>query len=64
MTTAMDNVSTAFDIFDPVFKADPYPTYRRLRADLPVLIDEQAPICWLFRHADCEEALRDASPEL
>jgi cytochrome P450 len=55
----MTDVATAFDIFDPAFKADPYPTYRRLRAEQPVLIDAHAPICWLFRHADCEQALRD-----
>ena len=55
----MTDTAVAFDIFDPVFKADPYPTYRRLRAQRPVVIDGQAPICWLFRHADCEEALRD-----
>jgi cytochrome P450 len=55
----MTDVATAFDIFDPAFKADPYPTYRRLRAEQPVVLDRHAPICWLFRHADCEEALRD-----
>ena len=55
----MTDVVMAFDIFDPAFKADPYPTFRRLRAGQPVLLDPQAPICWLFRHADCEEALRD-----
>lgn len=59
MTTAMDDAGTLFNIFDPVFKANPYPAYRRLRAELPVLMDPHAPICWLFRHADCEEALRD-----
>jgi len=56
----MTDVAIAFDIFDPAFKADPYPTFRRLRASQPVLLDPHAPICWLFRHADCEEALRDA----
>ncbi|MCA1847010.1 MAG: cytochrome P450 [Actinobacteria bacterium] len=55
----MTDLATAFNIFDPVFKADPYPTYRQLRAEHPVIIDQHAPICWLFRHADCEEALRD-----
>jgi cytochrome P450 len=48
-----------FDIFDPVFKANPYPTYAKLRAADPVVVDQHAPIVWLFRHADCEEALRD-----
>lgn len=55
----MTDTAMAFDIFNPAFKVDPYPTYRRLRAEQPVVIDAQAPICWLFRHADCEEALRD-----
>ena len=55
----MTDTAMGFDIFDPVFKADPYPTYRRLRAEQPVILDQHAPICWLFRHADCEEALRD-----
>jgi cytochrome P450 len=59
MTTAMDDVGTLFNIFDPVFKANPYPAYARLRAELPVIVDSHAPIVWLFRHADCEEALRD-----
>jgi cytochrome P450 len=48
-----------FDIFDPAFKANPYPTYAKLRAAEPVVADTQAPIVWLFRYADCEEALRD-----
>jgi cytochrome P450 len=55
----MTNVATGFDIFDPVFRADPYPAFRRLRATSPVLLDPGTGICWLFRHADCEEALRD-----
>jgi cytochrome P450 len=55
----MTDVATAFDIFDPVFRADPYPAFRRLRAEQPVLVDPQMGICWLFRHADCEDALRD-----
>ena len=59
MTTAMDDVGTLFNIFDPVFKANPYSAYARLRAELPVIVDQHAPIVWLFRHADCEEALRD-----
>jgi cytochrome P450 len=48
-----------FDIFDPAFKANPYPTYAKLRLADPVIVDQQAPIVWLFRYADCEEALRD-----
>jgi cytochrome P450 len=55
----MTDVATVFNIFDPVFRADPYPAFRRLRAEQPVLLDAPMGICWLFRHADCEEALRD-----
>jgi cytochrome P450 len=57
--TAIDEVGTTFNVFDPAFRADPYATYRRLRAEHPVHLDSQAGICWLFRHADCEQALRD-----
>lgn len=49
-----------FDIFDPAFKANPYPTYAKLRVADPVIVDQQAPIVWLFRYAECEEALRDS----
>jgi cytochrome P450 len=55
----MTDGATAFNIFDPVFKANPYPAFRRLRAEQPVIVDQHVPIVWLFRHADCEEALRD-----
>jgi pimeloyl-[acyl-carrier protein] synthase len=55
----MTDVATVFDIFDPANKADPYPMFRRMRAEYPVHVDQHAPICWLFRFADCEEALRD-----
>jgi cytochrome P450 len=55
----MTDVATVFNIFDPVFKANPYPAYRQLRAEQPVIVDQHAPIVWLFRYADCEEALRD-----
>jgi cytochrome P450 len=55
----MTDAAVEFNIFDPVFKANPYPAFGRLRAEQPVIIDQHAPICWLFRHADCEEALRD-----
>ena len=48
-----------FDIFDPVFKANPYPTYAKLRVADPVIVDQHAPLVWLFRYADCDEALRD-----
>ena len=49
-----------FDISDPAFKANPYPTYAKLRVADPVIVDQHAPIVWLFRYADCEEALRDS----
>ncbi len=49
-------------LFDPAVHADPYPTYARLRDECPVHHDGQTGMWWLFRYADCEEALR--SPRL
>jgi cytochrome P450 len=47
----------AFNPFDPAFRSDPYPTYRRLRNESPV---HQSPIgLVLSRYADCSALLRD-----
>ena len=50
-----------YDPHSPEFQRDPYPTYRRLRAEDPVhhrVFDEEH--VWLLtRYADCEEVLRD-----
>jgi cytochrome P450 len=45
------------DFFDPVFRADPYPTWRRLREEAPVL---ETPLGFvLTRYADCLAVLKD-----
>lgn len=50
---------TGFSLFDPAFRADPYPHYRRLREAAPVAA--MAPGMWaLTRHADCTALLRDS----
>ncbi|MCP2341060.1 cytochrome P450 [Actinomadura rupiterrae] len=57
-----------FNPFDPAYRADPYPYYRRLRENAPVF---RTPLGhWLLsRHADCAAVLRDprfghGSPQL
>jgi cytochrome P450 len=47
-----------FNPFDPGFRIDPYPVYRRLREESPV--HPTAPGTWvLSRYADCAALLRD-----
>ena len=55
MTTAQPLV---FNPFDPTFRVDPYPTYRRLREEDP---RHQSPLgLWVFtRYDDCLSLLRD-----
>jgi len=50
-------VTPTFDPFDPVFRTDPYPVYKRLREENPV---HPGPIGGLVltRHADCLRVLR------
>lgn len=59
MTTAMDGTAITFDLSDPAVHADPYPTYARMRTEAPVFRQEPPGVWWLFRHADCAEALRN-----
>ena len=61
MTSTVDD-SLAFNLLDPALHADPYPAYARMRTEHPVHFDAQVGLWWLFRYADCEEALR--SPKL
>lgn len=56
-----------FDLFDPAFRADPYPVYAHFRATDPVHYGraaapgEQTPGWWyLFRYEDVAAALKDA----
>lgn len=48
-----------FDPSDPAFVADPYPTYARLRAQAPVLLDEASGLRFVSRFADVDAVLRD-----
>lgn len=56
-----------FDVFDPGFRADPYPTYARFRDGDPVYRgrpptpgEHKADWWYLFRYADVSAVLRDA----
>jgi cytochrome P450 len=48
-----------FNPFDPTWRADPYPFYRRLRAEAPVGEIPGMGIWYFTRYADCEAILRD-----
>ncbi len=48
-----------FNPFDPTWRADPYPFYRRLRAEAPVGQIPGIGIWYFTRYADCEAILRD-----
>jgi cytochrome P450 len=51
----------AFNPLDPATRRDPYPLYARGRRELPVFFHEGLPlrVFSVFRHADCQEILRD-----
>ncbi|MFQ5471364.1 MAG: cytochrome P450 [Dehalococcoidia bacterium] len=55
---AMETGSVIFNPFDPEFRANPYPTYKRLVEEAPVF---QSPLggVVLSRHRDCESVLRN-----
>jgi hypothetical protein len=48
-----------FDPFDYEFHEDPYPTYRRLRAEAPVYWNEELGFWALSRHADVLAGFKD-----
>ena len=48
-----------FDPSDPAFIADPYPVYRRLRDEHPILWNPETGQWLLSRHADVNRLLRD-----
>ena len=57
MTEPTPQEALAFNPFDPGFRSDPYPTYRRLRHESPV---HQSPFgLVLSRYGDCSALLRD-----
>jgi len=47
-----------FNPFDPAFRKDPYPTYRRLREESPAHYSDLAQTWVLSRYADCAALLR------
>lgn len=55
MTTA----PLVFDPFSDEFFTDPYPTYRRMRAEAPVYYDERQGFYALSRHRDVAAAFKD-----
>ena len=59
MTLAVTPRDLGFDPSDPAFIADPYPVYRRLRDEHPVLWNPETGQWLLSRHADVNRLLRD-----
>ncbi|ADP83984.1 cytochrome P450 [Pseudofrankia inefficax] len=58
MMTTVDPVY--WDPYDPALAADPYPTFRRLRAEAPLYYNEKHDFYAVTRFADCERGLPDA----
>jgi cytochrome P450 len=52
-------IALGFDPADPAFIADPYPVYRRLREEHPVLWNPATSQWLVSRHADVNRLLRD-----
>lgn len=52
-------VSSGFDRFDPSFLQDPYPFYRMLHGQPPMVLELEVPTALLARYADVVAALRD-----
>ena len=52
----LNNLAFPFDPTDPVFRANPYPTYNELRDERPVLMTALG-LLVLSRHADCVRLL-------
>ncbi|MFZ0547970.1 MAG: cytochrome P450 [Candidatus Promineifilaceae bacterium] len=48
-----------FDVRDPQFRADPYPFYELLQANVPVFYWEEWGVWFLTRYEDCNNLLRD-----
>lgn len=57
--TAITPRQLGFDPADPAFIADPYPVYRRLRDEHPVLWNPDTGQWLVSRHADINRLLRD-----
>jgi cytochrome P450 len=50
---------TGFDRFDPAFLSDPYPFYKMLYGQAPMVLQLELPTALLARYADVVAALRD-----
>ena len=57
--TAVTTSDVYYDPYDVDINADPYPTFRRLRDEAPVYLNERYGFWALSRHADVEKALVD-----
>lgn len=56
---AVTPIEIGFDPTDPAFVADPYPVYRRLREDHPILWNPVTSQWLISRHAEVNRLLRD-----
>jgi cytochrome P450 len=54
-----NGIPVYWDPYDPQLWADPYPTYRRLRAEAPLYYNEKHDFYALSRFEDCERGLID-----
>ncbi|WP_327181503.1 cytochrome P450 [Streptomyces sp. NBC_01334] len=55
----MQHLAQPFDVFSPAFDADPYPAYRRLREDHPLLWHEPTASYVISRYEDVRTAFTD-----
>ena len=57
--SAAEESPVYWDPYDPELWADPYPTYRRLRAEAPLYYNEKYDFWAVSRFDDCEQVLID-----
>src|SRR5438132_570508 len=53
-------MTTQYDPFNPANRENPYPIYKAMRENAPVLLDEDWGEIFVSRHADILPILRDA----
>lgn len=59
-TAVLDHVGSDFDPFDPAMRADPYPSYARMRTQGPALRLDRYGIWAVPRFADVQAVFKDA----
>ena len=59
MSEAVDS-AVAYDPYDVEINADPYPVFRRLRAEAPLYYDEEYDFFAVSRFEDVERGLQTA----